>query len=169
MHSGTWSATEDYPSGTYVPLSMGLPSRAPWASRWRTGRLTSVAPVEGVSTPHADGSLKVLCFSAERRGSAVADVDGDGNHGTRGVIHIESRKHRTEPTEYLVSFGGNSSGVFYLAKVSGFDPLTALLRRLGVPAPAMRVALQVLMAEPRHKIPHVTLTQDHFRELGLSD
>ena len=97
----------------------------------------------------------------------MADVDGDGNHGTRGVIHIECRKHRNEPTEYLVSFGGDSSGVFYLAKVSGFDPLTALLRKLGVPAPAMRVALQVLMAEPRHKIPHVTLTQDHFRELGL--
>jgi hypothetical protein len=97
----------------------------------------------------------------------VADVDGDGNHGTRGVIHIECRKHRAEPTEYVLSFGGDSSGVFYLAKVSGFDPLTALLRKLGVSAPAMRVALQVLMAEPSHRIPNMTLTQDHFRELGL--
>jgi hypothetical protein len=97
----------------------------------------------------------------------VADVDGNGNHGTRGVIHIEGRKHRNEPTEYLVSFGGNSSGVFYLARVSGFDPLTALLRKLSVPAPAMRTALQVLMAESHHKIPNVTLTQDHFRQLGL--
>jgi hypothetical protein len=67
----------------------------------------------------------------------------------------------------LVSFGGNSSGAFYLAKVSGFDPLTALLRKLGVPAPAMRIALQVLMAEPSHRIPNMTLTRDHFRELGL--
>jgi hypothetical protein len=129
--------------------------------------LITAAPVEGVSTPHADGSPKVLCSSAECRGQAVADVDGDGHHGTRGVIHIECRKHRTEPTEYVLSFGGNSSGVFYLAKVSGFDPLTTLLRKLGVPAPAIGIALQVLMAEPRHKIPHVTLTQDHFRELGL--
>jgi hypothetical protein len=112
----------------------------------------AVVPVEGVSTPHAACSLKVVCSSAER--------EGNGNHGTRGVI---------QPTEYLVSFGGNSSGVFYLAKVSGFDPLTALLRKVGVPTPAMRVALQVLMAEPRHRIPDVTLTQDHFRELGLSD
>jgi len=91
----------------------------------------------------------------------------NGNNGTPGVIHIECRKHGGEPSEYLVSFGGNSSGVFYLAKVSGFDPLTALLRKLGVPAPAIRVALQVLMAEPRHKITNVTLTQEHFRELDL--
>jgi len=25
------------------------------------------------------------------------------------------------------------------------------------------------MAEPHHKIPNMTLTQDHFRELGLSE
>jgi hypothetical protein len=31
----------------------------------------------------------------------------------------------------------------------------------------MRTALQVLEAEPRHKIPNVTLTQDDFRALGL--
>ncbi len=96
-----------------------------------------------------------------------SDIDGDGNHGTQGVIHIECRKHAGEPSEYLISFGGHTHGVFYLGKASGFDPLTALLRRLGIPAPAMRTALQVLMAEPHHKIPNVTLTQDHFRELGL--
>jgi len=56
---------------------------------------------------------------------------------------------------------------FYLAKASGFDPLTALLRKLGVPGPALRTALQVLEIEQRHKIPNMTLTQDHFRELGL--
>jgi hypothetical protein len=38
---------------------------------------------------------------------------------------------------------------------------------LVVPGPAMRTALQVLMAEPHHKIPDVTLTQDLIRELGL--
>jgi len=97
----------------------------------------------------------------------VADVNGDGNHGTPGVIHIECRKHGGEPSEYLVSYGGDSAGVFYLAKASGFDPLTALLRKLGVSGPALRTALQVLEAEPRHKIPNITLTQDHFRELGL--
>jgi len=119
--------------------------------------------------PQAACSLNGVGSSAESGGSRVADVDGDNNHGTDGVIHIECRKHRGEPSEYLVSFGGNSSGVFYLAKVSGFDPLTALLRKLGVPALAMRTALQVLMAEPHHKIPNMTLTQDHFRELGLSE
>ena len=99
--------------------------------------------------------------------SGGADVDGNGNRETNGVIHIECRKHAGEPSEYLVSFGGNSAGVFYLGRASGFDPLTALLRRIGVPGPALRTALQVLEAEPRHKIPNMTLTQDHFRELGL--
>ncbi len=99
--------------------------------------------------------------------SGGADVDGNGNRETNGVIHIECRKHAGEPSEYLVSFGGNSSGVFYLGRASGFDPLTALLRRIGVPGPALRTALQVLEAEPHHRIPNMTLTQDHFRELGL--
>ena len=95
-------------------------------------------------------------------------MGADGkDSGTNGVIHIECRKNGVEPSEYLVSFGGNSSGVFYLAKASGFDALTALLRKLGVPGPALRVALQVLEAESHHKIPNVTLTQEHFRELGL--
>jgi len=31
----------------------------------------------------------------------------------------------------------------------------------------MRIALQVLMAEPQHKIPNVTLTPEQFSELGL--
>ena len=90
-------------------------------------------------------------------------------HGTTGVLHIESRKHDGEPSEYLITFAANKDGVgaFYLGKASGFDPLTALLRRLGVSAPAMRTALQVLMAEPRHQITNVTLTPDDFHEFGL--
>ena len=99
--------------------------------------------------------------------AGASDVNGNGNRETNGVIHIECRKHAGEPSEYLVSFGGNSAGVFYLGRASGFDPLTALLRRIGVPGPALRTALQVLEAEPHHKIPNMTLTQDHFRELGL--
>ncbi len=89
--------------------------------------------------------------------------------GTSGVIHIECRQHSGEPSEYLVSFGGNKDGVdaFYLGKAVGFDPLTALLRKLGVPGPAMRLALQVLMAEPHHMIPNVTLTPATIRELDL--
>ena len=94
-------------------------------------------------------------------------MNGNGNRGTNGVIHIECRRHAGEPSEYLVSFGGNSAGVFYLGRASGFDPLTALLRRLGVPGPALRTALQVLEAEPRHKIPDVILTPATIRELGL--
>jgi len=99
--------------------------------------------------------------------AGASDVNGNGNRETNGVIHIECRKHAGEPSEYLVSFGGNSAGVFYLGRASGFDPLTALLRKLGVLGAALRTALQVLEAEPHHKIPNMTLTQDHFRELGL--
>jgi hypothetical protein len=93
----------------------------------------------------------------------------DQAHDATGVIHIECRHHSGEPSEYLLSFGGNKDGVgaFYLGKAVGFDPLTALLRKLGVPGPAIRTALQVLTAEPHHKIQNVTLTQAHFRELGL--
>jgi hypothetical protein len=126
------------------------------------------------SQRNMDTSYRLLVLSSRllHRGwwiSGGADVDGNGNNGTKGVVHIECRRHGGEPSEYLVSFGGHSSGVFYLGKASGFDPLTALLRRLGVPAPALRIALQVLMAEPRHKIPNMILTQDHFRALGLGD
>jgi len=69
----------------------------------------------------------------------------------------------------LVSFGGHRDGVgaFYIGRASGFDPLTALLRKLGVLGPAIRTALQVLMAEPHHKIPNVILTPATIRELGL--
>ena len=88
---------------------------------------------------------------------------------TPGVLYIECRKRAGEPSEYLLSFGGEKDGVgaFYLAKATGFDPLTALLRKLGVPAPAIATALQVLMAEPSHKIPNVLLTQAMLRDLGL--
>ena len=89
--------------------------------------------------------------------------------GTTGVIHIECRKRAGKPSEYyLVSFAGNEDGVgAYLAKAIGSDPLTALVRKLGVPGPAIETALQVLMVKPHHKIPNVTLTQTQMRELGL--
>jgi hypothetical protein len=88
---------------------------------------------------------------------------------TRGVIHIECRKRGNEPSEYLLSFGGDKDGVgvFYLAQVTGFDPLTALLRKLGVSGSDIASALHVLMAEPRHKIPNALLTQAMLRDLGL--
>ncbi len=89
--------------------------------------------------------------------------------GTSGVIHIECRKRGDEPSKYLLSFGGDKDGVgiFYLAKVTGVDPLTALLRKLSVPAPAIETALHVQMAEARHNIPNVTLTKAMLRNLGL--
>ena len=89
--------------------------------------------------------------------------------GACGVLYVECRKHAGEPSEYLLSFGGDKDGVgaFYLAKVAGFDPLTALLRKLDVPAPAIETALQVLMGEPSHKIPNVLLTLAMLRDLGL--
>jgi hypothetical protein len=88
---------------------------------------------------------------------------------TTGVIHIECRKHSGQPSEFLVSFGGKKDGVgaFYLGKVSGFDPLTVLLRKLGVPGPIIGTALQVLTAQLHHEIPDVILTQSLIRELGL--
>jgi hypothetical protein len=89
--------------------------------------------------------------------------------GTPGVLHIECLKRSGEPSEYLVSFGGNKDevGAFYLGKPSGLDPLTALLRKLGVPGPAIRLALQALSSEVHHQIPNVILTVDMIRELGL--
>jgi hypothetical protein len=73
------------------------------------------------------------------------------------------------PAEFLVSFGGakDGAGAFYLGRATGFDPLTALLRKLGLSSSVVRTALRVLMAEPRHQIPGVTLTLDMIRELGL--
>jgi len=103
-----------------------------------------------------------------RTAMSAAASDGPVS-GTGGVIHIECRKRAGKPSDYyLVSFASNEDGVgAYLAKAIGSDPLTALLRKLGVPSPAMQTALQVLDAEQHHKIPNITLTQDHFRELGL--
>jgi len=121
---------------------------------------------------HLDASRHLLARSRRLLNRAwwiagASDVNGNGNRETNGVIHIECRKHAGEPSEFLVSFGGHSAGVFYLGRASGFDPLTALLRKLGVLGPAIRTAHQVLEAEPHHKIPNVIVTQDHFRELGL--
>jgi len=97
-----------------------------------------------------------------------ADPDGPGPQNP-GVLHIECRKRGDEPSEYVLSFGGDKDGVgaFYLAKATGFDPLTALLRKLGVPGPNTAIALKVLMAEPRHNIPNLLLTGAMLRELGL--
>jgi len=99
----------------------------------------------------------------------MSTVSDEQPLGATGVIHIECRQHSGEPSEYLVSFGGYKDGVgaFYLGKAVGFDPLTVLLRKLGVPGPIIGTALQVLEAEPRHKIPNVLLTQAMLRDLGL--
>src|SRR6266542_6696598 len=101
--------------------------------------------------------------------AGASDGDGDDNHGAKGVIHIECRKHAGEPSEYLVSFGGHKDGVgaFYLGRASGFGPLIALLRKLRVQPAYMETALQVLTAQPHHEIPNVILTQSLIRELGL--
>jgi hypothetical protein len=89
--------------------------------------------------------------------------------GTPGVLYVECRKDAGEPSEYLLSFGGDKDGVgaFYLAKATGFDLLTALLRKLGVPGSTIETALQVLEAQPHHKIPNVILTRAQMRELSL--
>ena len=55
----------------------------------------------------------------------------------------------------MVSFGGKKDGMgaFYLGRTAGFDPLTALLRKLGVKPADIETALQVLTAQPHHEIP----------------
>ena len=89
--------------------------------------------------------------------------------GTRGIIYIECQYHVDRSSEFLVSFGGakDGAGAFYLGRAAGFDPLTALLRKLGLSSSVIRTALRVLMAEPRHQIPGVTLTLDMIRDLDL--
>ena len=88
---------------------------------------------------------------------------------THGVLYIECRKRAGEPSEYLLSFGGDKDGVgvFYLAKATSFDSLTALLRKIGVPPPAIATALQVPMSDSSHKIPNILLTPAMLRDLDL--
>jgi hypothetical protein len=126
------------------------------------------------SQSRLDASCRLLAHSDRLLNRAwwiagASDVDGDGSHGATGVIYIECRQRSREPPMYLVSFGGHKDrvGTFFIGQAIGLDPLTALLRKLGVPSPAMRTALQVLMAEQHHKIPDVTLTPARIRELGL--
>ena len=92
--------------------------------------------------------------------------------GTTGVIHIDCQHPsfgQSRASEFLVSFGGKKDGMgaFYLGRAAGFDPLTALLRKLGISPSDVDEALQVLMAQPHHEVPNVTLTQALIRELGL--
>ena len=94
------------------------------------------------------------------------------SQGTTGVIHIDSRHPsfgQSSASEFLVSFGGKKDGMgaFYLGRAAGFDPLTALLRKLGVKPADIETALQVLTAQTHHEIPDVILTQSLIRELGL--
>jgi hypothetical protein len=89
--------------------------------------------------------------------------------GTIGVIHIQCRSRSGRPSEFTVSFGGDTIGILNLGEAIGFDSLSALLRNFAVPDPAIRVALQVLMAGLHHRIPNMRVTTAQMRELGLSD
>jgi hypothetical protein len=88
---------------------------------------------------------------------------------TRGVIHIECRHHSERPSEFLISFSGKKGGVgtFWIGSSIDIDAVCTLLLRFGVSATEVETAAQVLMAEPHHEIPNVTLTQAMIRELGL--
>ena len=50
---------------------------------------------------------------------------------------------------------------------TGFDALTTLLGKLGLSSSAVRTALQVLAAGPRHQIPDVILTMALIGSLSL--
>jgi hypothetical protein len=67
-------------------------------------------------------------------------TDARQPQGTTGVIHIvcQSPSRLSPASIFLISFGGKKDGVgaFYLGRASGIDPLTALLRKLGVLNPA---------------------------------
>lgn len=68
----------------------------------------------------------------------------------------------------VVQPGGQRLGSVARARIDApVGPLAQQGLKLGVPGPALRTALQVLEIEQRYKIPNMTLTQDHFRELGL--
>ena len=69
----------------------------------------------------------------------------------------------------MISFGGKKDGVgtFWIGSSIDIDAVSTLLLRFGVSATEVETAVQVLMAEPRHEIPNVTLTQSMIRELGL--
>ena len=90
--------------------------------------------------------------------------------GTTGVVHIVCRNssRQNAASIFLIRFGGKKDGVgaFYLGKASGYDCLAAFLRRLGVSEQEMDSALQVLMAQPHHEIPNVTVTTEFLRALG---
>ncbi len=91
---------------------------------------------------------------------------------TPGVPHIvrpdSSDAYRTT-TKFSVSFGGHKDGVgaIELGKPKGFDALTVLLQKLGVPPTEIEIACQVLTAESHHEIPNVILRRGIFRHLGL--
>ena len=93
-------------------------------------------------------------------------------HDNPGVIYIDRQMRsggQSEPSEFVVSFGGSKDGVgvFSLGKATGFDALTALLRKAGVSPSAVETALQVMMAESRHQIPNVVMTKAILQRLGL--
>jgi hypothetical protein len=87
-----------------------------------------------------------------------------------GVIHIARQvgsNGRSNPPEFLVSFGGKRDGVFSIGKVTGLQALMALLGHLDLPHDELASAQHVLRVQPRHQIPNVTLTRDLIRKLGL--
>ncbi len=64
-----------------------------------------------VSQGHLDTSRHLLARSRRLLSRAwwiagASDVNGNGNRGTNGVIHIECRKHAGEPSVGLPRFGG---------------------------------------------------------------
>jgi hypothetical protein len=68
---------------------------------------------------------------------------------TTGIIHIVRQNRsggQSRASEFLVSFGGKKDGVgaFRLGGATGSDPLTALLRKIGVSPAEVDTALQVL-------------------------
>jgi len=90
--------------------------------------------------------------------AGASDVNGNGHYATNGVIHIECRKHAGEPSEYWSALAGTRLGCSTSAGQAGLTSDCALPKAPCIPVLPCGSPFQVLEAEPRHKIPNVTLT-----------
>ena len=89
-----------------------------------------------------------------------------------GVLHLvrpDGPDVHPTLTKFSVSFGGHKDGVgtIQLGNPKGFDALTVLLQKLGVPPEEIKIACDVLTVAPHHEIPNVVLKRSILRHLGL--
>ncbi len=108
--------------------SHGLGESAWWVARARPdhGARRCAAPRSVAPRPAAgaDGGSRPQPESASAAPCSRRGADGK-DPGTNGVIHIECRKNRSAPSEYLLSFGGHSSEALLPRRGSGVGAVEA--------------------------------------------